>query len=152
MAKSSSPQQFALLAAVLAAGVTVFATAAVQQNYRQSANDPQIQLARDGADALGRSLIPSAIVGDDPQIDAGSSLAPGLLAVIVDTVIYFAIGWLIGAVHGLLFNAATSWMGGIVVEREEERYREAAPAPRMQSSRRAEPTFGETIRRRDVDE
>ena len=76
MAKSSSPQQFALLAAVLAAGVTVFATAAVQQNYRQSANDPQIQLARDGADALGRSLIPSAIVGDDPQIDAGSSLAP----------------------------------------------------------------------------
>jgi hypothetical protein len=79
-------------------------------------------------------------------------LAPGLLAVIVDTVIYFAIGWLIGAVHGLLFNAATSWMGGIVVEREEERYREAASAPRMASSRRAEPSFGETIRRRDVDE
>ena len=75
MAKLSNPRQFALLTAVLAAGVTVFTAAAIQQNYRQSANDPQIQLARDGADALGRSLIPSAIVGDQ-QIDADSSLAP----------------------------------------------------------------------------
>ena len=47
---------------------------AVQQNYRQSANDPQIQLAEDGAAALDRGAMPQWSAAD--QIDAGTSLAP----------------------------------------------------------------------------
>ena len=45
-----------------------------QQNYRQSANDPQIQLAEDVAVALNRGATPQWNASS--QIDAGSSLAP----------------------------------------------------------------------------
>jgi len=74
-------------------------------------------------------------------------IGPGLLALIVVTIVYFAVGWLIGAVHGILFNAATSFMGGLVVNREEESARATAGGT---ATRRAEPSFGESIgRRRD---
>jgi hypothetical protein len=43
-------------------------------------------------------------------------------------------------------------MGGIVVEREEGSEAAAGPARSMGGARRAEPTFGETIRRRNPDE
>ena len=49
---------------------------AVQQNYRASLNDPQIQLARDGAEALRMGAEPAEIVPRQRLIDAGSSLAP----------------------------------------------------------------------------
>lgn len=55
--------------------VVLFATIAVQQNYRLSANDPQIQLATDAATQLKQGQPAAAVVG--PQsIDAGTSLAP----------------------------------------------------------------------------
>lgn len=47
---------------------------AVQQDYRQSANDPQIQLAEDAAVALDRGAAPQWNASN--QIDAGTSLAP----------------------------------------------------------------------------
>ncbi|HEY2004037.1 MAG TPA: hypothetical protein VGH44_02885 [Candidatus Saccharimonadia bacterium] len=72
-------------------------------------------------------------------------LAPGLGAVILDTIIYFVVGLIIGYVHGALFNLVASWMGGAEVATrdygEDEEVARTAPA-RM---RRAEPTFGETV-------
>src|SRR5260221_13588614 len=64
-----------LPAALIGAGVTLFVCAAVQQNYRQSANDPQIQLAQDAAGALDAGAEPIMVVGP-AQVNAASSLAP----------------------------------------------------------------------------
>lgn len=50
---------------------------AVQQNYRQSLNDPQIQMAQDGATRLAAGDVPASLVQRGvPLIDAASSLAP----------------------------------------------------------------------------
>ena len=71
-----TPQHITILAAALiGAGVTLFTAAAVQQNYRLSANDPQIQLAEDAAAGLSKGLQPEAVVGSQ-KVDASASLAP----------------------------------------------------------------------------
>ena len=46
----------------------------------------------------------------------GFGLAVGFLGVIVYPFIYFIIGWVQGAVFGLIFNVATSYMGGLEIE------------------------------------
>ncbi len=51
---------------------------AVQQNYRQSANDPQIQMAEDAAAHLEAGQQPQAIVGA-AKIDISRSLSPFLI-------------------------------------------------------------------------
>ena len=48
----------------------------VQQYYRQSLNDPQIQMAEDGAAALGRGATPTSVVPGGQQIDIAESLLP----------------------------------------------------------------------------
>lgn len=48
----------------------------VQQNYRQNANDPQIQIAEDAAAVLQKENIPAAVVPRGPLIDIKKSLAP----------------------------------------------------------------------------
>lgn len=48
---------------------------AVQQNYRQTANDPQIQMAEDTANALTRGLEWQSLL-TGPAFDIGTSLAP----------------------------------------------------------------------------
>jgi len=52
------------------------AYAVVQQNYRQGANDPQIQIAEDVADAIttGKAQ-PDGIVSPEPTADISSSLS-----------------------------------------------------------------------------
>lgn len=58
-------------------GVFGFAFVAVQQNYRQSVNDPQIQMAEDIAAALSQSYTPATIVSSSvPPIDIRTSLSP----------------------------------------------------------------------------
>jgi hypothetical protein len=52
--------------------------AAVQQNYRQSANDPQIQAAEDAAEALGAGANPQQIV-PPYQTDMAASLSPYII-------------------------------------------------------------------------
>ena len=47
-----------------------------QQTARQGANDPQIQMAEDGARAIENGASPTAAVGDAPVIDFSKSLAP----------------------------------------------------------------------------
>lgn len=50
--------------------------AAVQQDMRQGANDPQIQMAEDAALALAEGAIPSSVVPASTPIDIATSLAP----------------------------------------------------------------------------
>ncbi len=56
-------------------GLCIGLYAVGQQNYRQNANDPQIQLAEDGAAALGRGAAPADIVPRGQSIDIAKSLA-----------------------------------------------------------------------------
>jgi hypothetical protein len=47
---------------------------AVQQSYRMGLNDPQIQLAQDGAVAMARGALPAAAASG--SVDVAASLAP----------------------------------------------------------------------------
>jgi hypothetical protein len=62
----------AAVGATLVAGLTYVS---VQQSYRQSANDPQLQLAEDAAARLSAGEQPAAVVGGT-QVDLATSLAP----------------------------------------------------------------------------
>jgi hypothetical protein len=77
-------------------------------------------------------------------------MVPGLFALIITTLVYFAVGWIIGAIHGLIFNLVAEMSGGLVASREEQ-----APAAPMRATggatRRAEPSFGETVDKRRID-
>ena len=76
---------------------------AVQQDYRQSANDPQVQLAEDAAAALDGGAMPQW--NSSNQIDAGTSLAPFI-------VIYGASGTPVAA-SGLIDGSMPTIPGGI---------------------------------------
>ncbi len=66
-----------LYAAVPITALCVGIYCAGQQMYRQLANDPQIQLAEDGAARLNGGEMPAALVERGvPPIDIGSSLSP----------------------------------------------------------------------------
>lgn len=52
---------------------------AVQQNERQSANDPQIQMAEDAAAALSAGKSTASVVTSAPSVDLAKSLAPFLI-------------------------------------------------------------------------
>lgn len=68
------------LSVIVGVGLVIFVYVAVQQDYRMSANDPQIQIAEDGVATLARggtstSLVPTA------KIDVSASLAPFTIVV-----------------------------------------------------------------------
>ncbi len=66
----------------LAAAIVIvsgLAYAAAQQNYRQSANDPQIQIAQDVADAITQGTPPDSITGPTGNTDIRKSLAPFII-------------------------------------------------------------------------
>jgi hypothetical protein len=77
-------------------------------------------------------------------------LQPGFVALILATILYFVAGWVVGLVHGGLFNLVASWMGDFAVASREMRSQAEAPSPAT-APRRAEPTFGETVGRRRND-
>lgn len=65
----------------IAVGITALSGlvyAVVQQNYRQSANDPQIQMAEDAAAQLEAGAQPQALVGAG-KVDIARSLSPFLI-------------------------------------------------------------------------
>lgn len=62
--------------AVALTGVFGFSYVAVQQNYRQSMNDPQLQMAEDAAAFLSSDYTPAAVVPRGISIDMTKSLAP----------------------------------------------------------------------------
>jgi len=75
-----SPARIAVLAAVIiGTGIALFAAAAVQQNERQSANDPQIQLAQDAASALSAGHSTQSVVGGAVPLNMSQSLAPFII-------------------------------------------------------------------------
>ena len=61
--------------AAVSTGICLFIYVAVQQNYRMNANDPQIQLAEDGAVTLAKTHDPLAVI-PQAQVELGKSLAP----------------------------------------------------------------------------
>jgi hypothetical protein len=52
---------------------------AVQQDLRQGANDPQIQMAEDAARALANGTPPNVVAASNADVDIASSLAPYLV-------------------------------------------------------------------------
>ena len=62
----------------LVTGMIGFVSVSIQQNYRQNANDPQIQMAEDAAAALARGGTPQSVVASTP-IDVGTSLSPATI-------------------------------------------------------------------------
>ncbi len=63
--------------AVTITGLCLLVYATVQQNYRQSLNDPQVQMAEDGAAYLAKDYTPAAVVPRGvPMVDLAESLAP----------------------------------------------------------------------------
>ncbi len=77
---------------------------------------------------------------------------PGFVTLIALPIVYFVVMWVVGFVHGALFNSMISWMGGIeagtVPGHDIGEMVEPAAVPSM---RRPEPTFGETVGPRRVD-
>ena len=63
--------------AIAIVGISILVYGAVQQDYRQSLNDPQIQMAEDGAAALKAGAVPASLVTRAVVlIDIATSLAP----------------------------------------------------------------------------
>lgn len=66
--------------AFLGTALCLLVYAAVQQDYRQSANDPQIQLAEDAAVAVGGgTTAQNQSLSFEGNVDIGASLAPYLV-------------------------------------------------------------------------
>jgi heme exporter protein D len=61
--------------AITIVGLCMLVYATVQQNFRQSLNDPQIQMAEDAAQVLAQGGQPASVVPPG-VIDIGKSLAP----------------------------------------------------------------------------
>ena len=74
---------FFLTAATVAAVAGILIYAAVQQDLRQGANDPQEQLAEDAAAALDAGAAPASVVGA-ARVDLTASLAPFVAVYAVD--------------------------------------------------------------------
>jgi hypothetical protein len=75
-------------------------------------------------------------------------MVPGLGAVILGTIIYFLAGLVLGYVHGGLFNMVLGTSGMEVGQKQVEHSQTMASRP---ATRRAEPSFGETIDHRRID-
>jgi hypothetical protein len=63
-----------LAAAIVVLSGTIYI--ASHQVLRQSANDPQIQMARDAAAALEKGAVPASVVTRGVSVDLNTSLAP----------------------------------------------------------------------------
>lgn len=66
---------FAYAAAITLVCGIIYVT--VQQSYRQTANDPQFQLAEDAANAISKGADPKKLIGP-PTVDISQSLSPFL--------------------------------------------------------------------------
>lgn len=75
---TTASRAFALWAplALATSGIFLFAYWGIQQEYRMSANDPQIQLAEDGAARLVSGDVPAYVVGTLHVLDIKTSSAP----------------------------------------------------------------------------
>jgi hypothetical protein len=51
----------------------------VQQNFRQSANDPQYQMALDAANAINKGVSPKSLTGSSALVEIANSFSPYLV-------------------------------------------------------------------------
>ncbi len=65
-----------LILAIMITGVVGFPTVAVQQTYRQNANDPQVEITQEVAAAIQKGIPRDQIVGSTGSVDMGTSLSP----------------------------------------------------------------------------
>jgi len=86
--------------AVAVTGLVGFTYLAVQQNYRNGLDDPQWQLASDGAAALNAGASPQSVVGSR-KVDAAASLAPFVVVYAADGSVLASNGTLGGTAPGL---------------------------------------------------
>jgi hypothetical protein len=77
LGKSSyQPLKLWCATAVIVLALVGFAGFVTQQNYRLSANDPQIQMAHDAAEALAGGTTTAVLLDNMPTLDIAKSLAP----------------------------------------------------------------------------
>ncbi len=62
--------------AIAVTGMAAVSLTTVQYVYRQSLNDPQVQIAEDFATALDNGATPTALISTSTKIDIASSLRP----------------------------------------------------------------------------
>lgn len=65
-----------LILAIMITGAVGFPTVAVQQSYRQNANDPQIEITQEVAAAIQKGIPRDQIVGPTGNVDMATSLSP----------------------------------------------------------------------------
>lgn len=92
--------------AIAVSGLCLFVLVAAQQIYRQSLNDPQIQIAEDAARLIGSGVAPKMLVPSGAAIDIDASLAPWI-------VIYDAAGVSLAST-ALLHNVVPSMPDGVL--------------------------------------
>lgn len=96
----------------------------VQQNYRESLNDPQIQIAEDAAAKLASGAKPTDVINDPDSVDMVSSLAPWLAIYNSDGVAIISSGELDGGIPRIptgVFDAARKGTGKDTSQPEEDR-------------------------------
>ncbi|HWP61424.1 MAG TPA: hypothetical protein VN495_02380 [Candidatus Paceibacterota bacterium] len=102
--------------AVAITGLCLLIHLTVQQNYRQSLNDPQIQMAEDAANQIDSGVAPGALFGGIKATDIGASLSPWLAVFDSSGTMIVSSGSLDGQALKLpdgLFDVS-SWRGPIV--------------------------------------
>lgn len=67
--------------AVAVSVMSILVYVAVQQNFRQNANDPQVQMAEDASVTLAQNNIPASIVPRGQVVEISRSLAPFIMVV-----------------------------------------------------------------------
>lgn len=65
-----------LILAIMCTGVVGFPTIAIQQVYRQNANDPQVEITQEVAAAIQRGIPRDQIIGPTGTVDMSTSLSP----------------------------------------------------------------------------
>lgn len=65
-----------LILAIMVTGAVGFPTVAIQQNYRQNANDPQIEITQEVAAAIRKGIPRDQIVSPTGSVDMSASLSP----------------------------------------------------------------------------
>lgn len=65
-----------LILAIMITGAVGFPTVAIQQTYRQNANDPQVEITQEVAAAIQKGIPRDQIVGPTGSVDMSTSLSP----------------------------------------------------------------------------
>lgn len=68
-----------------------------------------------------RNTVDMADSTDSVLAGLSFGLATGIVAILVVPLLYFAFGWILGAIQGFIFNVISETSGGIVVRVSEDK-------------------------------